>query len=612
MEYEDEDKVYLELVDGQIHVKAPYGWSGVFRRNGGKWDKDKSTWIVRADMTVCRDLRSAFGKRLVIGPALNVWARLEVAKELELKALTLSHSAELEKVGVNHANLANAMANRTYQQVGAKFIEQQRRVLIADEPGLGKTLEAIAGLIESDCWRGLILVCAPLTSLRPVWETELKRFAPDAHITVGVPAHHDTVWERQEIVAQHIEHFIENVEQPHVLIINPEMVRRSDPQFPILMELEWQAIIMDESHLYLSGIKSAKENQTKTGKALMGLKLASDGVKIALSGTPMRGKTRNLWGTLHWLRPNEYTSFWRWADRYLIMTSNRYSSHVVGEIHPWRKDAFYQSLDGIMLRRTKAEVVKELPPKQRIEIFCDMTDRQEQMYRQMETKASAELIDMEDEELTAIGVLAVMTRLKQFADCAWRNVESPKPVALFRPDTSGKCGVIEEMLVERGIAGNKDERIEGNKIVIASQFTQVIDSLGEWLDAIKVDHMKITGSVSEQQRVAITAAFQSQGGPRVLLMNTRAGGVSITLDAYCDEVIIIDETWTPDDQEQLEDRIHRVSRIHQVTVYYLRAKDSIDEYIAAKTLSKDTIQKEVLDGRRGVDNLILAIAGKVR
>jgi SNF2 family DNA or RNA helicase len=90
-------------------------------------------------------------------------------------------------------------------------------------------------------------------------------------------------------------------------------------------------------------------------------------------------------------------------------------------------------------------------------------------------------------------------------------------------------------------------------------------------------------------------------------MNTTAGGVSITLDAYCDELIIIDETWTPDEQEQLEDRIHRVSRIHQVTIYRLVCKDSIDEYIKNRTLAKDVVQKEILDGRRGVENLILAI-----
>jgi SNF2 family DNA or RNA helicase len=373
----------------------------------------------------------------------------------------------------------------------------------------------------------------------------------------------------------------------------------------------WQAIVVDESHRYLSGIKSAR-NMTQAGKGIMALQLADDGVKVALSGTPMRGKPSNLWGTLHWLRPKEYTAFWRWAESYFEVSRGWGGSHAVGRLMPWREDSFYKSLDGVMLRRTKAEVVKELPPKQRVDIMCDMTSLQETMYRQMEASAIAELEglgmdDDEDNQLSAIGVLAIMTRLKQFANCSWRNVgvDGISPKAIFDSVHSGKCAVIEEMLNERGIAGA--DRSGDNKIVIASQFTQVIDSLENFLESIDVPTMKITGAVNERRRVEVTEKFQSEGGPRVLLMNTTAGGVAITLDAFCDELIIIDETWTPDEQEQLEDRIHRVSRIHQVTIYRLTAAGTIDEYIKQRTLAKDTIQKQILDGRRGVDNLIMAI-----
>jgi SNF2 family DNA or RNA helicase len=444
-----------------------------------------------------------------------------------------------------------------------------------------------------------------------VWERELARFAPDAHTVIGVPKRQDSLGHRQDIQLAFLEHYSENPTQPHILVINPEMLRKG--QFPLLEHATWQAIVVDESHRYLSGIRSS-QNLTQTGKGLMGLKLTDDGVRIALSGTPMRGKPSNIWGTLHWLRPKQYPSYYRWAEKYFMTQQNRWSAYgkVIGDINPRMEQALYKSLDDIMLRRTKAEVVTELPPKQRIDVMIDMSASQEKMYKQMAQQAIAELEGFGDDDdgdnrISAVGILAIMTRLKQFADCSWKyaSVEGLKPKAMFNPLHSGKAAWIEEFLTERGIAG--DDREGNQKVVIASQFTEVVDSLEDYLASINVPTLKITGAVREKDRVAVTEDFQSEGGPRVLLMNTTAGGVSITLDAYCDELVIIDETWVPDDQEQLEDRIHRVSRMHQVTIYRLFAAGSIDERIHARTIEKDTVQKAVLDGRRGVDNLILGI-----
>lgn len=611
-------KCYLDIEDGEISVKSPYSAvaNSRYRMLGGhfKSDDDGKRWLLPLTLDACRELRRYWKTDLVISKALNTWAKQAKANEAKVADMHKARSAELDRVSVTHPALAKAMEVRPYQQVGAAFIASQRYALIADEPGLGKTLEAIAGIVEADCWRGLILVAAPLTSLRTVWERELGKWAPEAHVVVGVPKRYDNAAARIDLQNKFIEHYAENPLQPHVLVINPEMLQaRKQDNFTLFTAVPWNAIVVDESHKYLAGIKSAR-NHTQTGKGLLDLTLAEGGVKISLSGTPMRGRPSNLWGTLHWLRPKEYSAAWRWYERYFIMSSGWGGSKQVGAINPFRQEELFKSLDDIMLRRTKAEVVTELPAKQHIDIMVDMTDSQERMYNAMAMDAAAELLalDFGDDgagNISAVGVLAIMTRLKQFADCAWRgaNVEGMIPTAKMHPLHSGKTAIIEDMLIERGIAGPMDERDGDHKIVIASQFTKVIDSLEEYLTSINVESLKITGSVKESDRVAFTDRFQAQGGPRVMLMNTKAGGVSITLDAHCDELIIIDETWTPDDQEQLEDRIHRVSRIHQVTIYRLLTKGSIDEYIADITGRKDSIQKMVLDGRRGVENIAAAI-----
>src|SRR5262245_41507989 len=584
-----------------------------YREAGGRWSPKRRVWRYSLSMEACRALRRAFGDRLVISPALSAWAWEQRQTEDKLKALADSKSAVLHEVPTHSQTLAEAMGNRTYQQVGARFIAEAGNVLIADQPGLGKTLEAIAGLMEAKLWRGPILVAAPLTSLHTVWDRELARFAPDAHVVVAVPHRRDNAANRAALIDAWKAVLEADVHEEiaHVLVVNPEMLRPVKagkgeynretneaediylPRFPTLAEQTWNAVILDESHRYLSGVRSQRD-LTQMGRAMLALQVRESGLRVALSGTPMRGKPKNLWGTLHWLRPDLYTSFWKWAQTYLVMEQGRYGV-TIGDIRPGVEDDLYKSLDGIMLRRTKAEVVKELPPKQYVDVWCEMPSIQAKQYDSMARSAYAEL---GDEKITALGVLAIMTRLKQMATSTWAPTPSGKPEAYMHPKTSGKTAMIEQMLTERGIAG--DDREGHEKIVIASQYTEVLNSLGDYLGTIDVEYMMITGEVSEHQRLLVTQAWQSEGGARVLLINTKAGGVSITLDAYCSELIEIDETWVPDDQEQLEDRIHRVSRIHQVTIFRLSTAGTIDERIRQITDNKEEVQKTLLDGRRGV------------
>jgi SNF2 family DNA or RNA helicase len=610
-------QVVIEIDDENVNkIKALAGYHDGdpirYKASGGRWSPKRRVWTFPKTMDTCRALRRHFKDRLVIGPNLAQWAWIEREREDRIRAIATSTSAQLHRVPVHSPALAEAMGNRTYQQVAARFIAEVKNCLIADQPGLGKTLEAVAGLMEAELWHGPILVAAPLTSLHTVWQRELERFAPDALVTIAVATKGDNQAARAALIEQWHGWLTADHEEkiPHVLVVNPEMLRAVkvgenvldngdiEPiygeRFPLLNSVEWNAVILDESHRYLSGVRS-QADLSLMGKALVGLKMRPGGLRMALSGTPMRGKPRNLWGTLHWLRPDIYTSFWKWADRYLVVTDGAYGKKV-GDINPGVEDELYKSLDGIMLRRTKAEVVKELPPKQYVDLVCDMPTVQRKQYESMARQSYAEL---GDERITAMGVLAIMTRLKQMATCTWAPTPDGKPVAYMHPKTSGKTAQIEQMLIERGIAG--DDREGEDKIVIASQFTEVINGLAGFLSSINVEYMTITGEVKESDRMRVTQTFQSQGGPRVLLMNTRAGGVSITLDAYCSELVVIDETWVPDDQEQLEDRIHRVSRIHQVTIFRMSSAETIDDHIRQITEDKEIIQKTLLDGRRGVE-----------
>ena len=610
------DKIFLTFpYNPDLVTKANTVPGASFSKEGG------AHWAYPLDMRICRMLREAFGADLKVGPALVTWSREAVKREAEMHALSSADDADLLTLPAVAPVLAQAMAARTYQRVGARFVAQGRTVLIADQPGLGKTLEAIGGIIESGL-TGPVLILSLKTAMGVVWEAELLRWLPNPRVTVAP--------EGKVKRAEALEHFWlgvhEDPDSLHFLICNPEMIRvRRDevpgqkgkwtytPAYPSLFDTMWDGVVIDESAHKQCSLISPSNTEAKMSQFRLGAKrlpIADNGVKIALSGTPMRGKPHKLWGTLNWLQPAIYTSYWKWVARYWKLEQNDYTGNasVIGELqHP---DKLHDDLRGIMLRRTKAEVLKDLPPKQYggtpldpadpsspVGVWVPLTPEQAKAYKAMEDNAA---VALEGGSLMANGALAELTRLKQFA-----NTYGYMDGGTFVPSLpSNKFDTVVEMLAERGIYGkaNKPENDDNegdSQVVIGSQFTATINLFAKGLQDMGIEVAVLTGATSQKERTRLINEFQGEGGPRVFLINTNAGGVAVTLDR-ADDLFILDETWIPDDQEQLEDRIHRASRIHQVNIYYIRSLGTIEEYIARLNVDADDLQKHLLDQMRGV------------
>ena len=234
--------------------------------------------------------------------------------------------------------------------------------------------------------------------------------------------------------------------------------------------------------------------------------------------------------------------------------------------------------------------------------WLDMEPKQKKAYSEMKEDAIAYL---DSGSVVANGQLAVMTRLKQFAGC-YGTIETKEDSDGFEVDSfkpalpSNKFTWLLEFLSELGIDKEGDSGPEARKVVVASQFTSVINVFQAALEKRGIKTLKISGGVSAGERKKAAELFQTDHGPQVFLLNTNAGGVALTLDR-ADDIVILDETFIPDDQEQVEDRVHRVSRNHNVTIHYLRSKGTIEESIARTTFGRDQIQKQILDGERGIN-----------
>jgi SNF2 family DNA or RNA helicase len=591
------------------------------------WDKTGPTdkfigWSYPLDLEICRQLRTVFGDRLLIGPELREWAEAEREREAGLTEMRSAHSTELPELPELAPRLAEAFVKRPYQPVAVAYGLQSRNFINADEPGLGKTLETLGTLALAGVHR--VLVFCRLTAMRPVWERETARWLGDSartYVATGSKAR------REEVCDKFNAGYAAEPGLVHVLICNTEMARvKTDwvednryetPAYPGLFAEPWDAIVIDESHNVLigkshlsvavsrSGMKAAKITQGRLG--MFRLPLAEGGFKIALSGTPFRGKTINLWGTLNWLDPGRFTSYWRYARQfYEVDDEGSYTGSSVvtsEEVRPDALVAYNRTLAPYVLRRTKAEVAKDLAPKEYMGtplnprdessprgIWLELTEQQDRVYREMEQDARAQV---DEGILVANGSLAELTRLKQLATC-YGKMDSNGEFRMTGP--SNKLNWIIDF-AETHASGSE------GKLIIASQFTQVINLFANEL--FQSGHMSyvITGEVPQSRRNRIVEKFADYDDDvRICMINTRAGGESITLDA-ADTVILVDETHIPDEQLQVEDRAHRVSRTADrlpVMIYYLRSLGTVEQDIAETGDAREGRCLEVLDGSRGI------------
>jgi SNF2 family DNA or RNA helicase len=367
-------------------------------------------------------------------------------------------------------------------------------------------------------------------------------------------------------------------------------------EYPVLFTRSWDGLIVDEAHKVL--IRNSGDD-TLVRRGLMNLRQQEGGLRLALSGSMMRGKPHNVWGTLNWLLPKQYTSFWHFVDSYIESSKNGYGRDI-GDIRPDREEAFYRELDGFLIRRTADELHTidpswAPPPRSYFDVWCEMEAKQAKAYEEMKRAASANL---DGKTLLANGVLAELTRLRQFAS-AYGTLDDDGEFNPAMP--SSKYVRVLDKLADLGITGDKDA-VGTNKVVIGSFSTRLINLFAKHLRAEGIECLVLTGETSDRERDRQVKRFQEAGGPRVFLLNTTAGGVSITLDKYADDLFVLDETWIPDDQEQLEKRVHRTSNTaHKVRIWYFLTEGTIDEDMRAITDDRDITQRKHLDGRRGVE-----------
>jgi SNF2 family DNA or RNA helicase len=386
-------------------------------------------WRLNLDLPSMRKLREQFQKELVLGPKLTKWGKGKVEEEVNLTELSEANDAKLENVPARAIKGAKVNGKtiklRPYQKADIKFMAATN-VINANQPRTGKTIDTIGAMVEQELEWGQHLVMAPIQSLRNVWEDgilefyKLCGFDTPTILTGDTPAQRR--WAINEAKAMADEGYA------FWLVVNPQAARMKRVKkegtsgdniefeeklvHDKLIEIDWDSITIDEFHL--CGLSNPN---TQTAKGINFVAEATQPTrKYALSGTPMGGKPIKLWGALHFLNPEEFTSRWGWARHWLVINSNAYGSSIEG-IMPGREIDFYEHLKPYLVRRTQKEALPGLPAIQRQNIWCGMSDRQAAQYVKMMTEAEWIFEDLEEKgRLSAPNILALYTRLKQFAN----------------------------------------------------------------------------------------------------------------------------------------------------------------------------------------------------
>lgn len=476
-----------------------------------------------------------------------------------------------------------------YQKLAAKRIQEQRSVLLADQPGLGKTLEVLAALELDGLFDVVsnILILTPIINAQTTWRDSIERWIRPRYEWVElIDVSRGSAAKKSKALSN-----VRN--RVNIVLANHDALSR----VPEILELCYDAVIIDESHLVLP-IKDHRK-LTKFWQYLQLVKHSDNSIRIAVSGTPDRGKLENRYGTYRFLNPSETGSNrWAWLEKNFWVIEQRVArNRTVKQTAGLKSESSWLAKDKqIMIRRTKQEVLPQLPPKRYVDVEIELGKNQKLDYFVQQMVSTKKIFEAKAESSASPEAMLFALRARQLATCSWvPDGESISPVL---GGESAKLDWLLDWLDGRGFIESDSFADNTAQVVIVSQFSKVLHWLRAELNERGIDSAVLDGGASDNARVSIQERFQS-GTLRVVLLSGSMG-VGINLDK-ADDLIMFDSPYDPDRIEQIEDRVHRASSNHHVTIWNLIAIDTIDEAIVEKVSKRYKTTRELMDGSRGVE-----------
>ncbi len=456
---------------------------------------------------------------------------------------------------------------RPYQEEGylwaSRLAQAGFGACLADDMGLGKTLQSLA-LLLARAEGGPALVIAP-TSVCGNWMAEATRFAPSLNF------HLYSEVNREAIIPQSAPF--------DVVVASYGLVQQASEQFAAK---HWHTLIADEA-------QAIKNSATKRSQAVF--RLDAD-FRLALSGTPVENRLAELWSIMRFVNPGLLGTLSHFNERFALpieRDKDRDAQHILRRL-----------IAPFLLRRTKAQVLQELPPRTEMVITIEPGKEEAAHYEAVRRQAIAEAdtaVASHKAGQARMNILAQLTRLRRAA-C------DPRIITPTFAAAGGKIQTFTTLALE--LVAN------GHKALVFSQFVDFLTLLRDALEANGITYQYLDGSTPAAERTKRIAAFQA-GKSDLFLISLKAGGFGLNLTA-ADYVVITDPWWNPAAEDQAMGRAHRMGQQRPVTVYRLVMQGTVEELIVGLHNDKRALAEGILGEGEAVslpstDELISLIKG---
>lgn len=511
-------------------------------------DSFSTAW--KANEAKLRELGLSWRKDAKTGKWLICWwSKLD---EAELKRREQVKAASRKATTDYQPPKPDGLAYLDYQRAGIEFVNgilsDRNGCIIADEQGLGKSVEVI-GVINSNPDIKRILVVCPNT-IKLNWRNELRKWLVrpfKIHVQKAGQAYFGDVVD--------------------ILIVNFDIVRK----YPQLAVSQWDLRVVDEAHY----IKNPEAQRTKAVTAIWSRR------KLHTTGTPIENRPIELFTLLHDIAPGDFPNRFTFAKRYCGAKNNGFGWDFSGSSNSEELQGILRSK--YMIRRLKKDVLKELPPKRRqvIELAIDGAGRL-----------------LADETRRFEANREKMDRLRAAIELAKANedlLSYKSAVDEINSEIQVDFESMAELRKEMGllkVAPAIDfisDAVENGKVIVFGHHLDVINQIA----AKFPNHAKITGETPADKRQAMVEKFQTDPSCRVFFGNT-AAAEGITLTA-ADHVIFVEGQWTPGKLAQMEDRAHRIGQTKCVLCSYLVIEDSVDSVMLRSCVDKLDVIDKTLD-----------------
>lgn len=460
----------------------------------------------------------------------------------------LLHFERIEPIPIPHALHATV---RPYQQEGYRwlgFLYQHRLgACLADDMGLGKTLQAIClfagikeGLIQPpEPVHGPHLVVLP-PSLLFNWEHEISRFYPELTVQSYTGKERTPSFSKADVV-----------------LTTYGLIRRD---IAILEQVGFNVILFDEAQ----AVKNIVARTTGAARRLKGY------FKCVMTGTPLENHVGEYYSLMDLCVPGLLGDYDELKSKIKVPP-------------PELLDTIMQRSKPFVLRRTKMQILKELPPKIETDIYLELTDRQKALYQQTVTKIRSTIASAYQNKTSAQARIIALTAILKLRQICL----SPRLLVPASPDLSPKLDFLLDRL--------KELLEEGHSALVFSQFTSFLDLVEKEFHAQGFPHVRLDGSTPTPTRKKLVHDFQESDTPSIFLLSLKAGGQGLNL-TKASYVFHLDPWWNPAVENQASDRAHRIGQKQKVSIMRLLMRHTIEEKMMELKQKKLELYHAVLEG----------------